>query len=131
MEILSPEETKKLDTVILLEQQRWTQPQNWEALNIQIITLLEDILLHNPACSPALVNLGAIYSDQGDYIKALKLFEKARQLGYEERNLYMNLGYVSIYLQKPESEYAGYFNSAKNKEASSHTFEAYFDPHSH
>lgn len=121
----------KLEVVKELNQKRWNDSDDWQILNEQMKQILYEILQSNTESTEALINLGAIYSDCGEYETSLNYLLKAKKLKSEDKNLFLNLGYVSIYLQKSKNEYLKYFELAKNKVKNELTFEAYFDPNSH
>ena len=69
---------------------------------------LKQALKLDPKLYKALIQLGAMYSDQGDFIKAIPLFEKAAPLAKANKDnanyeidLY-NLGQMYVYENKPE-----------------------------
>jgi len=125
-------EINELKAVLLLEKKLWTSDQEqYNNIIAEIMDILNRIVSHNPSSCSALINLGAIYSNLGDYTKAQELLEKAQTLNSQDRNLYLNLAYVSIYMQKSKRVYSKYFEIAKTRIAGEYTFEAYFDPLAH
>ena len=55
----------------------------------------------------------------------------ALNLGSEDKNLFVNLAIVMIYMEKHQAEYLEYLEDAEGKIEDPLTFKAYFDPQSH
>ena len=124
-------ENEKLRLVVMLEAERWKKEADWKNLEEKMKILLFKILSENPQNLSAHINLAAVYADAGDYEKALHYLEKVKKAGTDDKNFYLNLGYVMVNLKYPEDEYRKYLDLAKDKIANPLTFEAYFDPHAH
>jgi len=120
------DEIEKLKTAKALEAESWQDSKNMSRLWIEVITILEDVLKHNPENVIALTNLGAIYSNFSKYNDALELLKKAVALNFEDKNLYFNLGVVSIGLMR-EKEASEYFIASSKMESHELTFSAYID----
>ena len=129
--ILDTEEKNALKTIKDLETKRWERIEEMDSINSQMKKMLYEIIKKNQKNTAALINLGAIYCDEGKFEKALEYLNVAQDLKSEDKNLFLNLGYVSINLQKEEKVWKAYFKSAESKIADPLTFEAYFDPHAH
>ena len=122
------DEIEKLKTAKALEAESWQDSKNMSRLWIEVITILEDVLKHNPENVVALTNLGAMYSNFAKYNDALNLLKKAVALNFEDKNLYFNLGVVSIGLKR-EKEASDYFIASSKMESNELTFSAYIDFH--
>lgn len=129
--ILDTEEKSKLKIVRDLEIKRWKSIEEMDSINSQIKKMLYEIIKKNQKNTAALINLGAIYCDEGKFETALEYLNIAKDLKSKDKNLFLNLGYVSINLQKEEKVWKAYFKSAEGKIADPLTFEAYFDPHAY
>jgi tetratricopeptide (TPR) repeat protein len=121
-------ESEKLKRVKYLEAELWKDSENMERRGLEIIEILEDVLKQNPLHPVALTNLGAMYSNFARYDESLELLHKAKQLHFKDRNLYYNLGVVSIGLKR-EREAKKYFKTSAKMESNALTFEAYIDFH--
>jgi tetratricopeptide (TPR) repeat protein len=60
----------------------------------QAKVLLEELLQTEPGHCDALYNLGMIYSELGDPVKAIKTLLKCVELGQDSANIYVALGYA-------------------------------------
>ncbi len=76
---------------------------------------LDEILLIEPENTSALINIGAINSDMGENEKALEYLRMALNLGSEDKNLFVNLAIVMIYMEKHQAEYLEYLEDAEEK----------------
>lgn len=123
--------TKRLENVKKLQAKRWENEDHWDTLNDLLVKELDEILLIEPENTSALINIGAIYSDIGENEKALEYLKMALNLGSEDKNLFVNLAIVMVYMEKHQSEYLEYLEEAEDKEENPLTFKAYFDPQSH
>ncbi|WP_027379873.1 tetratricopeptide repeat protein [Chryseobacterium daeguense] len=122
---------KRLQNVKKLQAKRWENEDHWDELNDLLIKELDEILLIEPENTAALINIGAIYSDMGENQKAMKYLKTALSLGSEDKNLYINLAIVMVYMEKHQEEYHEYLEIAEDKKEDPLTFKAYFDPQSH
>ena len=122
---------KRLQNVKKLQAKRWENEDHWDELNDLLIKELDEILLIEPENTAALINIGAIYSDMGENQKAMKYLKTALSLGSEDKNLYINLAIVLVYMEKHQEEYHEYLEIAEDKKEDPLTFKAYFDPQSH
>ena len=120
------EEIEKLQNIKRLEIETWKNSKKSEAIWLEIIDTLENIVKDNSTNIIALTNLGAAYSNFGKYNAALKLLESARDLDFEDKNLYFNIGVVLVNLQRFD-EAKNYFKLSKTKKVNELTFEAYID----
>ncbi|WP_160136351.1 tetratricopeptide repeat protein [Chryseobacterium sp. c4a] len=120
--------TKRLENVKKLQAKRWENDDHWDALNDLLVKELDEILLIEPENTSALINIGAIYSDIGENEKALDYLKTALKLGSEDKNLFVNLAIVMVYMEKHQSEYLEYLEEAEEKVENPLTFKAYFDP---
>jgi tetratricopeptide (TPR) repeat protein len=93
---------------------------------LKTAAILEDVIKQNPNNAVALTNLGAIYSNLARYKEALDLLKKARKLNFSDRNLYYNMGIVSVNLMQ-NREAKKYFTISSTLEANEWTFTAYID----
>lgn len=123
--------TQRLENVKKLQAKRWQNEDHWDTLNDLLVKELDEILLIEPENTSALINIGAIYSDMGENEKALEYLKMALNLGSEDKNLYINLAIVMIYMEKHQAEYLEYLEDAEDKVENPLTFKAYFDPQSH
>jgi len=121
----------RLENVKKLQAKRWEKEDHWDTLNDLLIKELDEILLIDPQNTAALINIGAVYSDMGENEKALEHLEKALELGSDDKNLYINLVIVHVYLENHQEEYLEYLEIAEEKTEDPLTFKAYFDPQSH
>lgn len=122
---------QRLENVKKLQAKRWQNEDHWDTLNDLLIKELDEILLIEPENTSALINIGAIYSDMGENEKALYYLKMALSLGSEDKNLFVNLAIVMIYMEKHQAEYLEYLEEAEEKVENPLTFKAYFDPQSH
>lgn len=122
---------QRLENVKKLQAKRWQNEDHWDTLNDLLIKELDEILLIEPENTSALINIGAIYSDMGENEKALHYLKVALNLGSEDKNLFVNLAIVMIYMEKHQAEYLEYLEEAEEKVENPLTFKAYFDPQSH
>lgn len=122
---------QRLENVKKLQAKRWQNEDHWDTLNDLLIKELDEILLIEPENTSALINIGAIYSDMGENEKALHYLKVALKLGSDDKNLFVNLAIVMIYMEKHQAEYLEYLEEAEEKVENPLTFKAYFDPQSH
>ncbi|WP_300686306.1 tetratricopeptide repeat protein [Chryseobacterium sp.] len=122
---------QRLENVKKLQAKRWQNEDHWDTLNDLLIKELDEILFIEPKNTSALINIGAIYSDMGENEKALHYLKMALNLGSEDKNLFVNLAIVMIYMEKHQAEYLEYLEEAEEKVENPLTFKAYFDPQSH
>ncbi len=123
--------TQRLRNVKKLQAKRWDNEDHWDQINDLLIKELDEILLIEPQNTSALVSIGAVYSDMGENETALSYLQKALNLGSEDRNLFINLSIVMVYMEKHPEEYHEYLETAEGKAEDPLTFKAYFDPQSH
>ena len=123
--------TQRLENVKKLQAKRWENEDHWDEINDLLIKELDEILLIEPKNTSALINIGAIYSDMGENEKAIDYLKTALDLGSEDKNLYINLAIVMVYMEKHQEEYHEYLEIAEDKKEDPLTFKAYFDPQSH
>lgn len=123
--------TQRLENVKKLQAKRWENEDYWDDINDLLIKELEDILTIEAQNMSALINLGAILCDSGEYETALAVLKIALDLGSEDKNLYTNLAIVMVDMGMNAEEYHEYLEIAENMSESPLTFKAYFDPHSH
>lgn len=123
--------SQRLENVKKLQAKRWENEDHWDTLNDLLVKELDEILLIEPENTPALINIGAIYSDMGENEKAIDYLKMALNLGSEDKNLFINLAIVMIYMEKHQAEYLEYLEDAEGKVEDPLTFKAYFDPQSH
>jgi len=121
----------RLENIKKLQAKRWENEDHWDELNDLLIKELDEILLVEPENTSALVNIGAVYSDIGENEKALEYLMTALHLGSEDKNLFINLAIVMVYMEKHPEEYHEYLEEAEDKTEDPLTFKAYFDPQSH
>lgn len=121
----------RLENVKKLQAKRWENEDHWDTINDLLIKELDEILLIDPQNPAALINIGAVYSDMGENEQALEHLEKALDLGSDDKNLYINLVIVHVYLENHQEEYLEYLEIAEEKTEDPLTFKAYFDPQSH
>ncbi|GEJ46445.1 MULTISPECIES: tetratricopeptide repeat protein [unclassified Chryseobacterium] len=122
--------TLRLENVKKLQAKRWENEDHWDALNDLLVRELEEILLIEPENTSALINMGAVYSDMGENEKALEYLKTALSLGSKDKNLFINLSIVLVYMGKHQEEYLEYLEEAEDKTEDPLTFKAYFDPQS-
>ncbi|UKB80606.1 tetratricopeptide repeat protein [Chryseobacterium sp. MEBOG07] len=123
--------TLRLENVKKLQAKRWDNEDHWDTLNDLLVKELDEILLIEPENTSALINIGAIYSDMGENEKALEYLRTALKLGSNDKNLFVNLSIVLIYMEKHQEEYLEYLEEVEDKIEDPLTFKAYFDPQSH
>jgi tetratricopeptide (TPR) repeat protein len=123
--------TSRLENVKKLQAKRWENEDHWDSLNDLLVKELDEILLIEPKNTSALINIGAIYSDMGENEKALDYLKTALHLGSDDKNLFVNLTIVLIYMEQHQEEYLEYLDEAEGKTEHPLTFKAYFDPQSH
>ena len=123
--------TQRLENVKKLQAKRWENEDHWDEINDLLIKELDEILFIEPKNTSALINIGAIYSDMGENEKAIDYLKTALDLGSEDKNLYINLAIVMVYMEKHQEEYHEYLEIAEDKKEDPLTFKAYFDPQSH
>ncbi|SMO60583.1 hypothetical protein SAMN06265171_103172 [Chryseobacterium rhizoplanae] len=121
---------QRLENVKKLQAKRWENEDHWDTLNDLLIKELDEILLIEPENTSALVNIGAVYSDMGENEKALEYLKMALNLGSKDKNLFVNLAIVLVYMEKHQEEYLEYLEEAEDKTEDPLTFKAYFDPQS-
>ncbi|MDH5031978.1 MULTISPECIES: tetratricopeptide repeat protein [Chryseobacterium] len=122
--------TTRLENVKKLQAKRWENEDHWDTLNDLLVKELDEILLIEPENTSALINIGAIYSDMGENEKALEYLKTALDLGSKDKNLFVNLAIVLVYMEKHQEEYLEYLEEAEDKTEDPLTFKAYFDPQS-
>ncbi|KQT24015.1 hypothetical protein ASG22_08300 [Chryseobacterium sp. Leaf405] len=123
--------TARLENVKKLQAKRWENEDHWDTINDLLIKELDEILLIEPKNTAALINIGAIYSDMGENERAIYYLKQAMELGSEDKNLYINLAIVMVYMEMHQEEYHEYLETAEDKLEDPLTFKAYFDPQSH
>jgi len=123
--------TQRLENVKKLQAKRWENEDHWDEINDLLIKELEEILVIEPHNTAALINIGAVYSDMGENERALDYLKTALSLGSEDKNLYINLAIVMVYMEMHQEEYHEYLETAENMTEDPLTFKAYFDPQSH
>ena len=123
--------TQRLENVKKLQAKRWKNEDHWDTLNDLLIKELDEILLIEPQNTAALINIGAIYSDMGENETAIRYLKTALDLGSEDKNLFVNLAIVMVYMEMHQEEYHEYLEEAEDKTEDPLTFKAYFDPQSH
>lgn len=121
---------QRLENVKKLQAKRWENEDHWDTLNDLLVKELDEILLIEPENTSALTNIGAIYSDMGENETALEYLKKALSLGSEDKNLFVNLTIVMIYMEKHQSEYLEYLEDVEEKVENPLTFKAHFEPQS-
>ena len=122
------DETAKLKKVKKLEAQSWKDSKTMESLQREIVDILEKVLEQNPKNAVALTNLGAMYSNSARYEEALVLLENAQKLGFEDQNLYFNIGVVYVGLEQ-DRKAIKYFKMSQSLKPNKLTFKAYIDFH--
>jgi tetratricopeptide (TPR) repeat protein len=123
--------TQRLENVKKLQAKRWENEDHWDELNDLLLKELDEILVIEPQNTAALINIGAVYSDMGENERALDYLKTALSLGSEDKNLYINLAIVMVYMEMHQEEYHEYLETAENMTEDPLTFKAYFDPQSH
>lgn len=123
--------TQRLENVKRLQAKRWENEDHWDDINDLLIKELDEILLIEPKNTAALIDIGTIYSDMGENETAMDYLKMALDLGSEDKNLYINLSIVMVYMQMHPEEYHEYLEIAEDKTEDPLTFKAYFDPQSH
>lgn len=121
---------QRLENVKKLQAKRWENEDHWDTLNDLLVKELDEILLIEPENTSALINIGAIYSDMGENKQALEYLKTALDLGSKDKNLFVNLAIVLVYMEKHQEEYLEYLEEAEDKTEDPLTFKAYFDPQS-
>lgn len=122
--------TLRLENVKKLQAKRWENEDHWDTLNDLLVRELEEILLIEPENTSALINMGAVYSDMGENEKALEYLNTALDLGSKDKNLFINLSIVLVYMRKHQEEYLEYLEEAEDKTEDPLTFKAHFEPQS-
>lgn len=119
---------QRLENVKKLQAKRWENEDHWDTLNDLLVKELDEILLIEPENTSALINIGAVYSDMGENEKALEYLKMALNLGSKDKNLFVNLAIVLVYMEKHQEEYLEYLEEVEDKTEGPLTFKAYFDP---
>ncbi|ANF51485.1 hypothetical protein A0O34_13640 [Chryseobacterium glaciei] len=122
--------TQRLENVKKLQAKRWENEDHWDDINDLLVKELDEILLIEPENTAALINIGAVYSDMGENEKAIHYLKTALDLGSEDKNLFINLAIVMVYMEMHQEEYHEYLETAEDKLEDPLTFKAYFDPNS-
>lgn len=122
--------TQRLENVKKLQAKRWENEDHWDDINDLLVKELDEILLIEPQNTAALINIGAVYSDMGENEKAIHYLKTALDLGSEDKNLFINLAIVMVYMEMHQEEYHEYLETAEDKTEDPLTFKAYFDPNS-
>ncbi|AZA51927.1 tetratricopeptide repeat protein [Chryseobacterium sp. G0201] len=122
--------TQRLENVKKLQAKRWENEDHWDDINDLLVKELDEILLIEPQNTAALINIGAVYSDMGENEKAIHYLKTALNLGSEDKNLFINLAIVMVYMEMHQEEYHEYLETAEDKLEDPLTFKAYFDPNS-
>jgi tetratricopeptide (TPR) repeat protein len=122
---------QRLQNVKKLQAKRWENEDHWDEINDLLIKELDEILLIEPKNTAALINIGAVYSDMGENERALDYLKTALKLGSDDKNLFINLAIVMVYMEMHQEEYHEYLETAENMAEDPLTFKAYFDPQSH
>ena len=78
-----------------------------------------------------LENVKKLQAKRWENEKALFYLKKALHLGSNDKNLFVNLAVVLIYMEKHQEEYLEYLEEVEDKTEDPLTFKAYFDPQSH
>ena len=120
--------TQRLENIKKLQAKRWENEDYWDDINDLMLKELEEILKIEPQNTSALINLGAVLCDSGEYKGALAALKIALQLGSEDKNLYTNLAIVMVDMGKDPEEYHEYLEIAEEMQEDALTFKAYFDP---
>ena len=89
--------------------------------------IIRGVLEESPNDVLALTCLGALLSDQGQYVLAEKYLSRAMGLGSQDGNTFYNLAVVTAHTGT-EEEAVRLFEEAGKREASEYTWDAYFDP---
>jgi len=119
---------QRLENVKKLQAKRWENEDHWDEINDLLIQELNDILSAEPQNTAALINIGAIYSDMGENEKALEYLQTALGLGSTDKNLFVNMAIVMVYMEMHPEEYHEYLETAEHYQEDLLTFKAYFDP---
>lgn len=119
---------QRLENVKKLQAKRWENEDHWDEINDLLIQELNDILSAEPQNTAALINIGAIYSDMGENEKALEYLQAALGLGSTDKNLFVNMAIVMVYMEMHPEEYHEYLETAEHYQEDLLTFKAYFDP---
>lgn len=122
--------TQRLENVKKLQAKRWENEDHWDDINDLLVKELDEILLIEPENTAALINIGAVYSDMGENEKAIEYLKTALHLGSVDKNLYINLAIVMVYMEMHQEEYHEYLETAEDIMEDPLTFKAYFDPNS-
>ncbi len=122
--------TTRLENVKKLQARRFENEDRWDEINDLLLQELEAILQKEPRNTAAMISSGAIYSDMGENEKAFALLQQALKLGSTDKNLYINLAIVMVYMGRHPEEYYEYLETAESKTEDPLTFKAYFDPQS-
>lgn len=123
--------TQRLENIKKLQAKRWENEDHWDDINELLLNELQDILKVEPQNTSALINLGAVLCDSGEYKGALAALKIALHLGSEDKNLYTNLAIVMVDMGTDAEEYHEYLETAENMSENPLTFKAYFDPHTY
>lgn len=113
-----------------LVEEAWKKADKWEANLASAEAMLSKALLEVPGNVLALTCLGAVLSDQGKHEKATIVLKRAVALGSTDRNTYFNLGVATMNYDTHEKAMAA-FRGAEGLQASSLSWEAYFDAQAH
>ena len=111
--------------ILKLDEEVWKNTKVWEINYTKIIKISDEALKHDPNNIITLTNLGAALSNSSSHEKAIKVLQKAINLGSIDRHTYFNMGVACVNTQK---EHMSFFKKAGKLKNSDYTFEAYFDP---
>ena len=122
---------EKYASLKILEKRRWNDSKNMESIEIEMMSILDNLLGENPDDVISLTNLGALQSDMGNHDKALKTLRLSERLNFNDSNLYKNIGIVMINLADYRHLAKSYFEKSRELPKNEFTFVAYFDPIGH
>lgn len=92
--------------------------------------IYESVLTANPGNLIAIVNLGAVLSDQGLHLQAMEKYSLAQERGWQDANLDFNIGVALLNLREA-GRGCEFLRASQSKIHHEGTLQAYFDPQAH
>lgn len=108
----------------------WVDASDWTNQYTEATAIYESLLGLDPNDRIALVNFGAVLSDQGFHERSMDYYRRAESLDWVDANLDFNIGVALINLNDEELGIQ-YFTSSTSKTKHPDTIQAYFDPQAH
>lgn len=111
----------------LVEEARQSKPFDQTKYG-KAVELFKKVLAADAEDPVALTNLGAVLTDMGSHETALKILQKAENIGSEDAHLYHNIGAAMIHISSDTRSKAGYyFKKASNLVGRAETCKAQYE----